>query len=99
MFGQSRSRHQRRGILLDVVGASKPLKPTAYGSKRARSGSLGEAAVVECAEVGTDVRVFNTGDAEAAVVAGEPSGKVVQLTPVSSQRVNRRAALRGEDMQ
>ena len=61
MLGQARGGHQRGHILLDAAGARQPLEPAANGGQRPRRGSLGEAPVIERAQVGADVGVLDGG--------------------------------------
>ena len=73
--------------------AGQPLEPTADGGQRAGRGGLGEAAIVERAEVGADVGVLDAIDGEAGIAIGEPGGEAVQLAAVGAQGVRRGAAL------
>jgi hypothetical protein len=99
MPGQARRGDERGGVLLNVVVAGQPLEPTADGGERAGRGGLGEAAVVESAEEGTDVGVLDAGDVKAGMVADEPGSEAAQLTAVGAESVRRCAAFGGEDVE
>ena len=99
MFGQARRGDERGGVLLDVVVAGQPLEPTADGGQRAGRRGLREAAIVERAQVRTDVRVLDAGDEEAGMAAGKPGSEPAQLTPIGAKGVCRCAALGGEDVE
>ena len=99
MSGQAWRGDERRGILLDVVVAGQPLEPAADGGERTSGGGFGESAIVERAEIGTDVRVLDAGDGEAGMMTGEPCGEAMQLAAIGAQGVGRGAALGGEDVE